>query len=157
MALKPDQEYNETTSIRYFWSEMTGQETAERGGCASQESVGSGVALDDENNFAAYAADGSGAVALGILKQDVNPPMTATRDFPDLQSGEKRPGDKVTLVRKGWMVTDMVSGAVTAGATLYLGDSGYMTATQVSAGHPVVGRIETTRDSDNFLTVFMDI
>lgn len=157
MALKPDREYNETTSIRYFWSEVTAQATAEKGGIACQESVGSGVALDASGNVVQYAANGSGAVPVGVLLQDVNPVMSTTRDFPDLQSGEKRPGDKVTLFRKGWLVSDMVSGTITRGATLYVGDSGYMTTNQISAGHVAIGRVETTADADGFVTVFVDI
>jgi len=157
MALKPDREYNETTDLRYFWSELTAQNTAEKGGIACQETVGSGVAMDPVENVAQYAADGSGAVPVGVLLQDVNPEMSTTRDFPDLQSGEKRPGDKVTLLRKGWLVTDMISGTITAGATVYVGDSGNMSTTLISAGHVAVGRVETTADANGFVTVFIDI
>jgi hypothetical protein len=158
MALKPDREYNETTDITYFWSELAGQNTQEKGGCAAQESVSSGVAMDASGNVAQYADDGSGAVPLGVLLQDVNPPLSTTRDFLDHQSLEVRPGDKVTLLRKGWVVTDSVSGTTIAGGDVaYLGDSGIITNNQISSGHPVVGRFETSLDADGFARVFMDI
>lgn len=157
MALKPDREYNETTSVRYFWSEVVAQATAEEGGIACQETVGSGVSMDQVQNVVRYAANGSGAVPVGILQHPVNPVMSATRDFPDLQSGERRPGDKVTLIRKGWLVTDMISGTITAGATVYVGDSGNLSTNQISAGHVAVGRVETTADANGFVTVFIDI
>ena len=157
MALKPDREYNETTDLRYHWSDVVAQATAEKGGIACQEGVSSGVAMDASGNIVQYRANGSGGVPVGVLLQDVNPVMSATRDFPDLQSGEKRPGDKVTLLRKGFCTTDTISGTITAGGTLYVGDSGNLTGNLISAGHAVVGRIETTADANGFVTVFIDI
>ncbi|MCK5641232.1 MAG: hypothetical protein KAJ19_10555, partial [Gammaproteobacteria bacterium] len=99
-----------------------------------------------------------GAIAKGILLQTVNLPMSATRDFLNFESGEIRPSDKCTLVKKGFVVTDMIPAGITptAGAAAYLAASGYISSTQAS-GAPQVGRFETTKDAAGFARVSIDI
>jgi hypothetical protein len=160
MALKPDREYNEVTDITNFWTTTS----AEKGGCASVVTQGSGAAIGqnitDEPNVVGYATSASGAVAKGILLQEINQPMSATRDFPNYESGEIRPGDKCTLVKKGFVVTDMITGTPTVGGVAYLGASGLISTASGSFGGattPVVGRFETTVDSGGFARVSIDI
>jgi len=157
MALKPDREYNETTDITNFWTTIA----AEKGGVASVVTQGSGAAIGftitDDPNVVGYVANPSGAIAKGVLLQEVNEPMSATRDFLNYESLEIRPGDKCTLVTKGFVVTDMVTGsAPTAGAPAYLAASGYVSATQAT-GAPQVGRFETTPDANGFVRLTVDI
>lgn len=158
MALKPDREYNEVTDITNFWTTVA----AEKGGCAGVVTQGSGAAIGqnitDEPNVVGYIANPSGAIAKGILIQTVNVAMSATRDFPNFESGEIRPGDKCTLVKKGFVVTDMIPSGVTptAGAAAYLAASGYVSSTQAT-GAPQVGRFETTKDSNGFARISIDI
>lgn len=156
MALKPDREFNEVTDITNYWYES--QTSAEKGGVASVVTQGSGVALDDSTNVVSYAANPSGAIAKGLLLQTVSPALSTTRDFINHEAQEARPGDKVTLVRKGWVVTDMIPSGVTpgAGSGAYLAASG-MISTAQAAGAPQVGRFETSKDSDGFARVFIDI
>jgi len=158
MALKPDREYNEVTDITNFWTTVA----AEMGGCAGIVTQGSGAAIGqnivDEPNVVGYVANPSGAIAKGILLQTVSATMSATRDFINFENGEIRPGDKCTLVKKGFVVTDMIPVGVTptAGAAAYLAASGYVSSTQAS-GAPQVGRFETTKDAAGFARVSIDI
>lgn len=158
MALKPDREYNETTDMTNFWTTIA----AEKGGCASVVTQGSGAAIGqnivDEPNVVGYSADPSGAIAKGILLQTVAVAMSATRDFPNFESGEIRPSDKCTLVKKGFVVTDMIPVGITptAGDSAYLAASGMISSTQAS-GAPQVGRFETTVDANGFARVSIDI
>jgi hypothetical protein len=158
MALKPDREYNETTDITNFWTTVA----AEKGGCAGVVTQGSGAALGinlvDEANVVGYVANPSGAIAKGILLQTVTEAMSATRDFTNFENGEIRPGDKCTLVKKGFVVTDMIPAGITptAGATAYLAASGYISSTQAT-GAPQIGRFETTKDAAGFARVSIEI
>ena len=160
MALKPDREYNETTDITNFWTTVA----AEKGGCASVVTQGSGAAIGqnivDEPNVVGYAASASGSIAKGILIQTVSAVMSATRDFPNFENGEIRPGDKCTLVKRGFVVTDMIIGTPTAGGIAYLGASGNVAVASGSFGGvatAVVGRFETTKDAAGFARVSIDI
>lgn len=157
MALKPDREYNETTDITNFWTTVA----AEKGGVASIVTQGSGAAIGvnstDEPNVVGYSADPSGAIAKGVLLQTVTAAMSATRDFVNYENGEIRPGDKCTLVKKGFVVTDMITGtAPSAGDSAYLAASGYISKTQAT-GAPQIGRFETTKDANGFARVSIDI
>lgn len=156
MALKPDRGHFEDTDIFNYWINDGTQDTAEKGGIASYVSSGSGVALDASGNVVSYAPTASGAVPKGVLLQDVNPPLSATRDYKNLQSLEVRPGEKVTLVRKGWLVTDQITGTPAVGGTAYVGNSGLISTTQAS-GAVAIGRFETTVDADGFARVYLDI
>lgn len=162
MALKPDREYNEITDITNFW--YADQATAvEKGGVASVVTQGSGAAIgvniDDEPNVVDYEGTvTSGTVPKGVLLQNVALAMSTTRDFINYENQEIRPGDKCTLVRHGWVVTDMVGSGETpaAGGTAYLGDDGELYTTQQNSG-PTVGKFDTTLDSNGFCRVFIDL
>jgi len=156
MALKPDRDYAEVTDISQYWSDLTAQNTQEKGGIACVETQGSGVALDDTTNVVQYAASASGAVPKGVLLQDINPPLSATRDYKNFHNMEVRPGDKVTLLRKGWLVTDMISGTPVVGGNAYVGVSGLISATSGTSSARI-GRWETTLDADGFAKVYVDI
>lgn len=162
MALKPDREYNEITDITNFW--YASQATAiEKGGIASVVSQGSGAAIGvnivDEANIVDYDGSvGSSTVPKGILLQNVGLAMSATRDFVNFENGEIRPGDKCTLVRHGWVVTDMIVAGQTpaVGGTAYLGNSGLLATGAVNSS-VAVGKFETTKDANGFVRVFIDL
>lgn len=160
MALKPDREYNEVTDITNFWTTVA----AEKGGCASIVTQGSGAAMGinllDEANVVGYAVSASGSVPKGILLQTVSAVMSPTRDFLNFENNEIRPSDKCTLVKKGFVVTDMIIGTPTAGGIAYLGASGNISTASGSFGGvvtPTVGRFETAKDAAGFARVSIDI
>lgn len=157
MALKPDREYNEVTDITNFWTTAA----AEKGGVASIVTADSGASLGvnitDDPNVVGYVVDPSGAKPKGVLLQTVAAAMSATRDFPNYDAQEIRPGDKCTLVKKGFVVTDMITGtAPTAGDNAYLAASGLISKTQAT-GAPQIGRFETAKDANGFARVSIDI
>jgi len=158
MVLKPDREYNEVTDITNFWTTVA----AEKGGCAGVVTQGSGAAIGqnivDEPNVVGYVANPSGAIAKGILLQTVMAAMSTTRDFINYENQEIRPGDKCTLIKKGFVVTDMIPAGITptVGAAAYLAASGYISSTQAT-GAPQVGRFDTTKDAAGFARVSIDI
>ncbi len=155
MALKPDRNHAEVTDIRQHW--LSSQTSAEKGGCASLSTAGSGVALDNGANLVSYAATASGAVPMGILFQTVSPALSATRDFINKSNLEVRPGDKVTLVRQGSLVTDMIIGTPAVGSGAYLAASGNIGVDSVSGNNALIGRWETTLDADGFARLAIQI
>jgi len=165
MALKPDRDFFQVMDITNFWTNTTGFTTAEEGGIASVETGGSGVALGvnntDDPNFVLYATVASGSIPKGVLLHPVNPPLSATRDFKNLENQESRPGDKVALLRKGSIVSNKIVGTPAIGSVAYLGASGYFDVTQTpstgTGAAKVVGRFETTKDADGFARIFIDI
>lgn len=162
MALKPDRDIHESTDISNFW--YADQATAvEKGGMACVITQGTGVAMGqnivDEPNIVDYDSSvGSTTVPKGILLQNVALAMSATRDFPNFENGEIRPGDKCTLVNHGWVVTDMITSGQTPaiGGIAYLGNSGLLATGAVNSSI-VVGRFETQKDSNGFCKVYIDL
>jgi len=152
MALKPDMSHSRSTDISQRWSELTAQNTQVKGGIACVESQGSGVALGSEDNVVQYAAAASGAVPKGILLQDINPALPANRAFKNFHNQEVWPGEPVTLLARGWIVTDMITGVPAVGGVAYVGASGLLGVSD-TGGCAVVGRFETTKDADGFAKV----
>ena len=153
MALKGDMGYEQAHDISWFWDSIAVSHAA--GGCASIKTAGSGVCLGGVQ-MAAYAVDPSGAKPLGVLTQKVTSYAGQTRVFRNLQNGEILPGEKCCLIRKGWLVTDMVIGSPVGGNPAYLGASGNF-ATVQAEGAPKVGRFETAKDGNGYAKVWLDI
>lgn len=150
MALKPDRNQLDWDISRYM------NEVAEAGGVAVISTHGSGVAMDGSTNVATYAANPSGKLVAGVLLGDLeayngNLHRNYYRD-------SNISGSKVSLLTKGWVVTDMIypGTSPTAGAPAYLGQSGYITPTQAT-GAPTVGRFETSKDEDGYAKVSINI
>ena len=111
------------------------------------------------SNSVSYKADPSGAVPVGMLLQDIIVPSDPNRYFENYQkSAIAVPGEKVTLIRKGWLVTDKIQGTPTAGAKAYLAPSGKVTPTAGgNDAYPQVGKFETIKDEAGFARVFIDL
>lgn len=157
MALKGDR-FEAITSIEFFMNQV-----AERGGVVvsatgSTSNGGSGAALDQFKSQVEYAAAGSsGRYPVGLLLNDmVN--LDLTKTHPNWQRNQMQQGSKVTLLREGWVVTNMlVPGDVPAlGSGAYLGNSGLLT-TSSSAGQQKVGRFESAVDADGFCKVYVKL
>lgn len=186
MALKPDRDFFAQDDITHFWVPGTIADTSvtTKGGVASLVTPTTGAGMDDtsgpslepvklgklatsgirpgtgSSNTVDYLASPSGAVARGMLLQDVinedgigfNEPRRRPMDGQNVSF----PGRKVTLVRRGWLVTDKITGSPVAGDTAYLAANGNVSPTQ-SAGAPAVGKFETAKDTNGFAKVFMDL
>lgn len=153
MALKPDR-YEFQTDISYFMNEV-----AERGGMASLSTGGSGAAMDQGVNLATYAATGSGKVPLGILLNDmVN--IDLTRQHLNQYKNEVQKGSKVTILRKGYVVTNKIQGtAPAAGDPVYVAHSGNLSKTDLvgQGTQPVVGVWLSSPDQDGYAKVEVNL
>lgn len=156
MALKQDRSTLQT-DISFFMNEA-----AERGGVASVGTAGSGASMDNGAAVVTYAADASGVAPMGILVNDMVD-IDLTRQHINQYKDEVAKGGKVTLLTKGWVVTDQIEGAVTTGTELaYLGHSGKIAASKVidddsSEAGLVVGRFASKVDQNGFAKVFIDL
>jgi hypothetical protein len=146
MALKPDR-YEFQTDISFFMNEV-----AERGGVASLSTGGSGAAMDQGAALATYAATGSGKVPLGILLNDmVN--IDLTRQHLNKYKNEVQKGSKVTLLRKGYVVTNKIQGAApAAGDNVFVAHSGNLSKTDLvgQGTQPVIGTWLSSPDQDGY-------
>lgn len=151
MALRPDRD-EVITDISYFMNV-----TAERGLLVVHDSSGSGAALDDS---AAYVAVPTGQAPsttspAGLLLNDVVN-IDQTRQHINYHKDEVQLGGKVCLLRRGWVVTDKISGTPTAGNKAYYTSAGLFTPTDPGSG-PSVGRFLSKKDVDGFAKVDINI
>ena len=153
MALKGDR-HEMQTDISFFMNEV-----AERGGVASLSTGGSGAAMDQSTALVTYAATGSGKVPMGILLNDmVN--LDLTRQHINWYKDEVQKGSKVTLLRKGFVVTNKIQGATpAAGDNVFVAHSGNMSKTDI-VGHgtqPVIGVFLSGLDQDGYAKIEVNL
>jgi hypothetical protein len=149
MPLKGDR--NELdTEFTYFMNE-----TAVKGVIVSVSTQGSGSAMDSAASLATVAANASGAAPLGILLNDVVD-IDQTRQHLNWHKDEVQKGGKVTILTKGFVVTDRISGTPTAGQIAYNANSGLISGTQ-AAGTVAIGRFLSTKDADGYAKVAVNL
>ena len=156
MALKGDR-YELQTDVSFFMNEV-----AERGGVVVLNGTPSGVAMDSAANVVTYAANPSGTVPMGILMNDmVN--LDLTRQHINWHKDEVQKGGKVTVLRKGYVLTNKISGTGTpvAGNYAYVADSGLIStstrAIALDAGAQPIGRFMTAKDADGYAKVEINL
>ena len=149
MSLKGDR--NELdTDISFFMNE-----TATRGLVVSVSTAGSGAAMDNGVALATVKANPSGAYPLGILLNDmVN--LDLTRQHLNQHKDEVQKGGKITILRKGFVVTDAISGTPSGGQDAYLAGTGLISATQ-AAGALKMGQFLSSKDADGFAKVAVNL
>ena len=118
--------------------------------------------MDNGNAVVTYAAAPSGKVAVGILLNDmVN--IDLTRQHLNQHKDEVQKGGKVTLLNKGWVVTNSLEGTdPNAGDLAYISHSGNLSADAGLAGSDatnemIVGRFLSDVDEDGYAKVFIDL
>ena len=158
MALKGDR-YELQTDVSYFMNEV-----AERGGVVtlSSSATPSGAAMDTASIVVTYVANPSGKVAIGILLNDmVN--LDLTRQHINWHKDELQKGGKVTVLRKGYVVTNRIStsGTPAAGDAAYVAESGLISlsgkAVSLDAGAVRIGRFLTAKDADGYAKVEINL
>ena len=159
MALKADR-HELATDISFFMDE-----TASRGGVATISTGGSGAALDQSGAKVSYTADASGAIPAGLLLNDmVN--LDLTRQHINWHKDETQKGGKVTLLTKGWVVTNMIYPGHTPaiGGLAYVSHSGYIASSNVTTDSEdangstrIVGRFMSTKDEDGYCKVEVNL
>ena len=149
MSLKGDR--NELdTDISFFMNE-----TATRGLVVSVSTAGSGAAMDNGVALATVKANPSGAYPLGILLNDmVN--LDLTRQHLNQHKDEVQKGGKITILRRGFVVTDAISGTPSGGQDAYLAGTGLISATQ-AAGALKIGQFLSSKDADGFAKVAVNL
>lgn len=147
MALKADRLYLQT-DISFFMNEV-----AERGGLVCNSStVGSGAAMDQGQNVVTYQASPSGKYPLGILLNDmVNIDLTRQKINP--YKNEVQKGSKVTILRKGYVVTNRIQGTPAVGDLVYPGHSGLLANSNTTGNTTVIGQFLSNKDQDGYAKV----
>jgi len=149
MALKGDR-HEFDTDPTFFLNEV-----AEQGVVLSVSTQGSGAAMDNSSALSTVAAEASGATPLGILLNGmVN--IDQTKQHLNQYKDEVQKGGKVTILTKGWVVTDQISGTPTAGQTAYVADSGKIAGTQDGTA-VAIGRFLSTKDADGYAKVSVNL
>ena len=151
MALRPDR--NELqTDLSFFMNE-----TAERGLIVIHEGQGSGAAMDD--SAATVAIPGAADLAkhpAGLLLNDVVD-LDLTRQHINFAKDEVQKGNKVLLLRRGFVVTDQISGAVTMGDPVHWMGGGQLCSATLNNTSVQVGRFLSKKDADGFAKVEINI
>ena len=158
MALKTDRSTLQT-DISFFMNEA-----ATRGGVVAVSTGGSGASMDNGAALVTYAAIPSGKVPVGLLMNDMVS-IDLTRQHLNQHKDEVQKGGKVTLLQKGWVVTNSLEGTShAAGNAAFLAHSGNLSASDLSndegdvdGSTRVVGRFLSGVDEDGYAKVFIDL
>lgn len=156
MALKADR-YEESTDISFFMTAATG----DRGGVVCLDLLSaSGAAMDQGDNTVSYQAAASSDVPVGILLNDVvNKDLTRTHlnQYKD----EVQLGGKVTVLTRGWVVTNKVTGTPAAGDLAYasetIGEISTVAADATASGNLAIGRFMSAKDADGYAKVYVNL
>jgi hypothetical protein len=147
MALKSDR-YELQTDISFFYDAA-----ATTRGClvAHGGTAGTGAAMDQGANLCVKSTS---AAPLGILLNDVVD-KDLTRTHLNQYKDEVQKGGKVTILRKGYVVTNNVTGNPSAGAAAYQCET---TAGNVAtSGTNVVGAFLSAQDADGYAKVEVNL
>ena len=157
MALKADR-HVETTDISFFYNEGT----ATRGGVVLHDGnqLASGAAMDQGENLVKYATAVDTSIPVGILLNDVvNKDLTRTH--LNQHKDEVQKGGKVTIMTRGIVVTNMVTGTPTPGALAYASTTGTIGVSAGSnataSGNLCVGRWMSRKDSDGYAKLHVNL
>ena len=130
------------------------------GGSGTGLNSGSGVALDDANQVASVAGNPSGLIPAGLLLNN-QVSIDQTRQHINFQRDEMIAGGKCALLRRGWVVTNMITGTPAAGNKAYLTANGKLTPTKSATGGtaatPLVGEFMTSLDQDGYAKVEVNL
>jgi len=164
MALKPDRSIADGgTDISYFCNQ-----TNEKGSIMVLSTAGSGAAMDDGAALVIRPSTvyASGQYLAGLLLCDVVS-GDLTKTHLNQHKDEVQVGSKVTLLRRGTVVTNVISGTVTMGQGAYASatasgalcslasNSALLTPNPLAI--PKVGTWLSTKDADGFAKVAVNL
>jgi hypothetical protein len=158
MALKADR-YEESTDISFFYNE----DTATRGGVVilADQGLASGAALDQGENLVKYDTAVATSVPVGILLNDVvNKDLTRTH--LNQHKDEVQKGGKVTVMTRGWVVTNNIEGTPKAGELAFASPftAGAVcngTTFAAQSGELAIGRFMSRADGDGYAKVYVNL
>lgn len=151
MALRGDR-FEDATDITFFMAVAQ-----ERGVIVVHSTTGSGSALDQSDALVAVPTGQapSTTTPAGLLLNDVVN-LDLTRQHLNQHKDEVQINSKIRLGRRGWWVSDQISGSPVAGNTAYYTSLGLLTPTDPGSG-PKVGRFLSKKDNDGFAKVEINI
>lgn len=139
---------------------FTCQSTTNRGVVLCRTLAGSGVALGNLAGQASLSASPSGLRVAGLLMNDVVN-IDPTRQHINFQQDQTLVGQRCTLLRKGRVTTDQISGSPNDGDTAYLTTNGQLTPTMSATGGlvatPKIGVFDGIKDENGFITVDVNL
>jgi hypothetical protein len=150
MALKPDRiELADGSRIKYFMNEV-----AERGIVVVLDTPG-GEGMDDPTATVSVPAAATGNVPAGVLMNDVVN-LNLIRQHINWHRDEVQVGNKVDLIRRGVVRTNMVASGDTpaAGDAAHYGADGEFTTTTDSVK---VGTFVSELDAEGYVEVEVSI
>jgi len=158
MALKSDR-YELQTDISFFCNTALDRGIV----VVYQDGTGTGAAMDQGVALVAAEAADSASVPAGILLNDVVD-KDLTRTHLNQHKNEVQKGGKVTILRKGYVVTNAIETGVTpaVGDVAYLSDAtsgsevGYL-SNAVGSNGKVVGRFLSAKDADGYAKVEVNL
>lgn len=154
MALKGDRVIIETDIS------LTCESVAERGVILCKHTDGSGAAIGDLAGKADLYASASGKKPAGLLMGDVVN-VDLTRYKLNQHKDEVPVGNRVTLLRKGSVVTNKVTGTPAFGDKAYLTSNGVLTPTLSSTGGlvatPLIGEFKGGLDEAGYVKVDINL
>ena len=154
MALKADR--NELdVDISFFMNE-----TAEKGQIVAVSTAGSGAAMDQAGALATVAAATGSVIPIGVLLNDVVD-IDLTRQHINWHKDEVQKGGKVSILKKGYVVTDQIEGTPTAGALAFMDDADtgkFAVAASIDdTEYTAVGRFMSVKDEDGYCKVEVNL
>lgn len=150
MALKGDR-VEHLTDIGFFKSDAV----IERGLIVAHLTGGSGAAMDDSLAQVDTVSATSDLAAGLILNDVVN--LDLTRQQYNAHKDEVQLGGKVTLLRRGTVVTNQVSGTPVVGEAAHFDAQGRLVTSSQSTASQQVGRFLGILDSDGYVKVEINI
>ena len=155
MALKADR-HELDVDISFFYNEGT----AERGGVVVLDTVGSGAAMDQAGAKVKYAVATNALIPVGILLNDVVN-LDLTRQHINWHQDEVQKGGKVSILKKGYVVTNKISGTPTAGVAAFVDDGtacNIATDAEIADGKQIIiGRFMSSKDEDGYAKVEVNL
>jgi hypothetical protein len=154
MALKADR-HELDVDISFFMNE-----TGEKGQIVVFSTAGSGAAMDQAQALVTVAAADATNIPVGVLLNDVVN-LDLTRQHINFHKDEVQQGGKVSLLKKGYIVTDMIAGTPAAGAIAFLDDADtgkFATEDEVAdTKYSQVGRFMSIKDEDGYCKVEVNL
>ena len=158
MALKADR-HELDVDISFFMNEA-----AEKGQIVCISTIGSGAAMDQAQALVALKdAHATTSIPVGVLLNDVVD-LDLTRQHINFHKDEVQKGGKVSILKKGYVVTDQlaVTAPLVAGELAYMDDAGatgkFADATNAADGvRNVVGRFMSNVDEDGYAKIEINL
>ena len=155
MALKADR-HELDVDISFFMNE-----TAEKGCVVCISTAGSGAAMDQAGALVIKKiAHASTSIPVGVLLNDVVS-LDLTRQHINWHQDEVQKGGKVSILKKGYVVTDQIEGTPTAGALAFMDDADtgkFAVAASIDdTEYTAVGRFMSLKDEDGYCKVEVNL